>query len=139
MLKLIRRMIRTIIQSIKSEEDLQRALTRIDELIDVVPGTLAFDELDILSDLVFAYEEKHHPIDAPDPILLINSKLETGDISSEALKEVLPNKSVRSQILNRKRRIPANTMYEMVRRKWVPAESLFKPTYFERFTGETAP
>ena len=116
------------VQPIRSEADLQRALARIDELIDANPGTAAFDELDILSDLVFVYEEKHYPIDAPDPIALIQSKLETGDIRVEDLKEVLPNKSVRSQVLNKKRRIPIHAMYEMVKRKWVPAESLFLQT-----------
>ncbi len=79
------------IQPIRSEADLQNALACIDELIDAVPGTEAFDELNILSDLVFAYEEKHYPISAPDPISLITSKIQIGDISAEALKEVLPN------------------------------------------------
>ncbi len=126
------------IQPIRSEEDLRSALSRIDALIDAVPGTAAFDELDLLSDLVFAYEEQHHPIDAPDPITLIQTKLDAGDILPEALYEVLPNKSVRSQVLNRKRRIPINAMYEMVKRKWVPAASLFKPAYFESFNHKVA-
>ena len=126
------------IQPIRNEEDLQRALARIDELIDAAPGTAAFDELDILSDLVFAYEEKHYPISAPDPIDLILAKLKTGDIRVEELQKVLSNKSVRSQVLNKKRRISIQAMYEMIKRRWVPAESFFRPEYFERFTDEVA-
>jgi len=45
------------IKPIKTAEDHQRALARIDELWDAEPNTEAADELDILVTLVEAYEE----------------------------------------------------------------------------------
>ena len=53
---------------IKTEEDYDAALLRIDELFDAQPGSKDFDEVELLMALVAMYEEKHYKIDAPDPI-----------------------------------------------------------------------
>ena len=54
----------------KNKPDLQKVLARIDQLIDAVPSTAAFNELNVPSNLVFAYEEQHYSIDAPGISLL---------------------------------------------------------------------
>ena len=48
------------IKPIRTEEDYEAALKRIDTLMDSIPGTLEFDELDVLVTLVESYEEKLH-------------------------------------------------------------------------------
>ncbi|MEQ9442191.1 MAG: hypothetical protein RIG62_24330 [Cyclobacteriaceae bacterium] len=118
---------------IRSEKELDAAFARIDQLMDAQPGTPEGKELDLLSELVWAYEQRHHPIGIPDPIDLINSKIESGEMTLEQLKEVLPNRSTRSQVLNKRRRIAMNTALEMVDRGWVPAESFFHTTYWSSF------
>ena len=118
---------------IRSEQELDAALARIDEIVDVDQGTPEWEELDLLSELVWAYEQQHHPIQVPDPIDLLNSKLEDGDISLEQLKEVLPNRSTRSQVLNRHRRISVKAALKMVKRQWIPAESFFNTSYWSSF------
>ena len=55
------------ISPIKTEQDYDTALKRIDKLMDVEIDTPEGDELDVLVTLVEAYEAKHHPIDPPDP------------------------------------------------------------------------
>lgn len=47
---------------IRSEEDLDRALERIEALWGAAPGTPEGDELDIMLVLVQAYEAEHHPV-----------------------------------------------------------------------------
>ena len=59
------------VSPVRSEEDYEAALTRIDELMDAEPNTLEGDELDILVTLVERYEENHYPIGPPDPIVAI--------------------------------------------------------------------
>ena len=118
---------------IRSEGDLSSALARIDSLMDATPGTPAWEELDLLSELVWAYEQQQHPIHAPDPINLLNAKLADGEITPEQLREVLPNRSVRSQVLNKHRRMPMNAALEMVDRRWVPVESFFATSYWQSF------
>ena len=48
------------IKPIRTQEDYENTLLRIDELMDSLPNTQEFDELDILVTLVEAYEEKHY-------------------------------------------------------------------------------
>jgi len=45
------------IKVIKTEEDYQKALSRIDELMEAEPSTPEGDELDLLVTLVEQYEE----------------------------------------------------------------------------------
>ena len=49
------------------KHDYERALLRIDHLMDAKPGTKAGDELDVLTTIVEAYEAKHHAVSPPDP------------------------------------------------------------------------
>lgn len=50
------------IHQIKTENDYDRTLARIDALMDAEPGSPAADELEVLVALVEAYEAKHHPV-----------------------------------------------------------------------------
>ncbi|MEM6845235.1 MAG: DNA-binding protein [Bacteroidota bacterium] len=118
---------------IRSKEELDAAFARIDELMSAQPGTSEGEELDLLSELVWAYEQRHHTIDPPNPIALLNSKLESGELSLDQLKEVLPNRSTRSQVLNKKRRISMKAALELVDRGWVPVESFFQTSYWSSF------
>ncbi len=55
------------IAPIKTAADHAAALTEIDRLWNAEPGTLEGDRLDVLITLVEAWEDKHEPIDPPDP------------------------------------------------------------------------
>ena len=50
------------IKLLKSEEDYDNALERINELIDCNENSPEEDELEVLSLLVWDYEEKHYSI-----------------------------------------------------------------------------
>ena len=53
------------IEEIKTEDDYQKALSRIDELMDAEPNTPEGDELEFLVTLVEQYEDKKYPIEEP--------------------------------------------------------------------------
>lgn len=125
--------IANIPKPIRSEEELDAAFAQIDAIIDAEPGTSEGAELDLLSELVWAYEQRHHPIGAPDSIYLLKSKLDSGELTPEQLKEVLSNRSTRSQVLNKHRRMAMNAAIAMVERGWVPAESFFQTKYWKAF------
>lgn len=120
-----------MIKHIENEKEYRAALARIDELINAEEGTPAYNELILIGDLVHVYEEKHYPIEPPDPIELLKYKLDEGIISFEELKKVLPNRTSRSLIFSKVRRMPLNAMYTMIQKGWVPAESFFLPDYFQ--------
>jgi HTH-type transcriptional regulator/antitoxin HigA len=123
----------TFYKPLRSEEELGTAFARIDEIIDAEPGSIEFEELDLLSELIYAYEHRHHSIGVPDPIELIKAKVEDGEITLAQLKEVIPNRSTRSQVLNRHRRMPINAALETINRGWVPSESFFASSYWSSF------
>jgi len=55
------------IYPIKAETDYKKTLVEIEKLWCSKENTKDGDKLDILLVLVDAYEEKHYPIDPPDP------------------------------------------------------------------------
>ena len=61
---------------IKTEEDYQKVLSRIDELMDAEPNTPEGDELELLVTFVELYEDKKYPIDMPDAIEAIKFRME---------------------------------------------------------------
>ena len=62
---------------IKTDKDYEKALSRIEGLMDAKPGsTSEMDELELLSALVEMYEEQNYPISPPDPIEAIKFRMD---------------------------------------------------------------
>lgn len=57
---------------IKTEKDYERALARINDLMDADPDTPEGDNLELLVALVEMYEKAKPLIDLPDPVEAIN-------------------------------------------------------------------
>jgi HTH-type transcriptional regulator/antitoxin HigA len=77
------------IAPIKTARDYDRALGRIDQLMEAKPGTKAGDELDVLTTLVEVYEARHHPIYPPDPIDAIIFRMDQLGLTRKDLEAVL--------------------------------------------------
>ncbi len=56
------------IKPIKNERDYRRVMKDIEGLMDAEANSPDGDRLDVLTRLADAWEEKHHAIEAPDPI-----------------------------------------------------------------------
>ena len=55
------------IKPIKTDADYRAALKEIETLMMAEPDTPEGEKLDVLVMLVEAYEQKHYPLDLPDP------------------------------------------------------------------------
>jgi HTH-type transcriptional regulator/antitoxin HigA len=64
------------ITPIKSERDHRRTLKEIERLMDARKNTPEGDRLDVLVTLIEAWEDEHHPIEAPDPVEAIRFAME---------------------------------------------------------------
>ncbi|MCY3625649.1 MAG: transcriptional regulator [Candidatus Dadabacteria bacterium] len=53
------------LKPIRTEEDYEAALARIDEIFEAEHGSLEGKELDVLVDLVEFYENKNFPMENP--------------------------------------------------------------------------
>ena len=91
------------IRPIRTEKDHDEALARIDELMSAKLGTAEGDELDVLVTLVDAYEEKHFPMDAPDPVTAIQFRMEQQGLTRKDLEPMIGSRARVSEVLSGKR------------------------------------
>lgn len=104
------------LRPIKTESDYQNALTEIEKLFDAQPGSPELDRLDILTTLVEVYEQKHYPIDAPDPISAIKYYLEAHGLSERDLAASIGDPQQATAILNRQQPLNLDIIRRLNRR-----------------------
>lgn len=112
------------IHPIRTEADHAAALRRIDSLMDAAPGTPEADELDILATLVEAYEDRHFPIDDPDPLAAIQFRMDQLGLSRKDLEPLLGSRGRVSEILNGRRSLSLEMIRRLHRELDIPLESL---------------
>ena len=103
------------IKPIKTEQDYDNALQRVDELIEINPAldTPLSDELEILVLLIEKYEEKHYSIEAPDPIEAIKIRMQEMDLKQKDLVQYIGSASKVSELLNRKISLSLNMVVNL--------------------------
>lgn len=93
------------INLIKTKNDYNQALKRLELIFDAKKGTQEADELELLGILIDQYENVHFPIDLPDPIEAIKFRMEQMGYNQNDLAKIVGFKSRASEILNRKRKL----------------------------------
>jgi HTH-type transcriptional regulator/antitoxin HigA len=101
------------IKPIKTEKDYDNALKRLELIFDATPNSKDGDEAEILSLLIDNYENKHYPIDSPDPIEAIKIRMEDMNLKQKDLVGVIGGKSRVSEILNKKKRLTVEMIREL--------------------------
>lgn len=114
------------LKPIKSEMDYRAALKRLEDIFDAKLGTPESDELEILGLMVDDYENKHYPIEAPDPIEAIKIRMEEMQLKQVDLISEIGGKSRVSEILNRKRRLTVEMIRKLAIRLNLSANLLIK-------------
>lgn len=112
------------IHPIKTNDDYESALSRIEILMDARPGTKKGDELDVLATLVEAYESEHFPMDSPDPVAAILFRMEQLGLDRKALEPYLGSRSRVSEVLNRKRTLSMTQIRKLHDGLDIPYENL---------------
>jgi HTH-type transcriptional regulator/antitoxin HigA len=114
------------IKLIKTEEDYQKALKRLEKIFDAEIGTPEGDEADILGLMVDEYEQKHYPIEAPDPIEAIKIRMEEMQLKQVDLADAVGGKNRVSEVLNRKRKLTLEMIRNLAKRLNLSPEILIK-------------
>ncbi len=112
------------IKVIKTEEDYNEALKRLEVVFDAPVDSLQGDEAELLTILIENYEEEHYPIEAPDPIEAIRFRMEQMNMNKKDLAEVIGYKSRVSEILNKKRKLSLNMIRQLHKKLRIPYDSL---------------
>ena len=77
--------------------------------------------------LIEKYEDKHFPIEFPDPIEAIKFRMEQLGMNQSDLSEVVGLKSRASEILNRKRKLSIEMIRKLNSAMNIPLDVLIQP------------
>jgi len=128
------------IRPIRSRADHKAALAEISSLIeaDPSPKSPAGERLDILTTLIQAYEARHFPIEAPDPVEAIKFRMEQGGLTVKDLEPMIGKSNRVYEVLNRKRPLTLAMIRRLHKRLGIPAEALIAETPSGEHEPQTA-
>jgi HTH-type transcriptional regulator / antitoxin HigA len=89
------------IKPLHTEEDYEAAMARIEELWGATPDSHDSDELEILLALTGAYEKKHHRIEPPDPLALLEYRMDQMGLTPEEIERFMKSRKQVPEILSR--------------------------------------
>jgi len=112
------------LKPIKTEDDYQKALRRLEVIFNAPPNTKEGDEAEILSMLIDNYENEFYPIEAPDPIEAIKIRMEELNLQQKDLVGVIGGKSRVSEILGKKKRLTLGMIRKLEGLLQIPASVL---------------
>lgn len=112
------------IRPIRTKSDYRAALAEVERLWNSEPGTLAGDRVDVLVTLIEAYEAKHHPIPAPDPVAAIEFMMAQKGLTRRDLEPAIGSRGRVSEVLTRKRPLTLPMVRALSALLDIPAEIL---------------
>ncbi len=114
------------IKPIRTEQDYEAALARVDDLMDAEIGTPEGEELDVLVDLVEAYESRHVPMGYPSAVEAIEFRMEQDGLSPRDLVPFMGSRAKVSEVLTGKRTITMPMARALHKHLGIPAEVLLR-------------
>lgn len=112
---------------IRTDEDHAAAIAEIERLWAAEAGTPDHDRLEVLGTLVDAYESRRWPIEAPDPVEAIKSRMDQAGYNQSDLGKLLGSRSRASEILSRRRHLTLDMAWRLCRTWRIPADILIQP------------
>jgi HTH-type transcriptional regulator / antitoxin HigA len=116
------------LRPIRTETDYEAALAEVGRLWGAKSGTPTGDRLDVLVTLIEAYEDKHYPMDPPDPIEAIRFRMEQQGLTRKDLEPMIGTRNRIAEVLNRKRGLSIEMIRSLHDKLGISAEVLIRPT-----------
>jgi HTH-type transcriptional regulator / antitoxin HigA len=120
------------IRPIRNEKDLKAALAEVERLGGAKSGTPRGDRLDVLTTLIEAYEEKHVPMDPPDPVEAIKFRMQQQGLTRKDLGEMIGTRTRVAEVLARKRGLSISMIRRLHAKLGISAEVLIQPSRKEK-------
>jgi HTH-type transcriptional regulator / antitoxin HigA len=112
------------VSPIRSDADLSLALAELSELLDAPAGTAEDARREVLSELVYGYEQRQHPVLPPKPVDAIRFRLEQLGLSRKALEPMLGGRGRVSEVLSGRRELSKEMIRRLHAELGIPLESL---------------
>lgn len=93
------------LKPIRTKQDYDEALARVDALMGAEPQSAEGRELDLLAELVVAYEEKHVPMGYPSPVEAIEFCMDKRGLIPRDLVPIIGSRPKVAEVLSGKREI----------------------------------
>ncbi len=114
------------IRPIHSEQDYTSALDRVEALMDLDRSEAEDDELDVLATLIEVYEDRHFPMDSPDPIEAIKFRMQQLDMNQSDLAPIFGSRAKASEVLSGKRSLTLKMIRALNEHLGIPADVLIR-------------
>ena len=115
------------IKPIKTDQDYRWALAEVEALMTAEADTAEGERLDILTTLIEAYEQKHYPLDMPDPVEAIKFSMDQKGLTPKDLEPMIGRLNRVYEVLNYTRPLTLRMIRNLHRNLGIPAESLIRP------------
>jgi len=115
-----------ILKILKTTEEYEAALNRLEAIFDSKKGDDSADELELLSLLIENYENQHFVVDLPDPIEAIKFRMDQLGYKQKDLAKALGQKSRVSEVLNKKRKLSIEMIRKLHETLGIPSEVLIR-------------
>jgi HTH-type transcriptional regulator/antitoxin HigA len=112
------------IKPIRTEQDYEAAMQRLETLWGAPTGSAKGDELDVLAILVERYEAEHFPLPPSDPVEAIKFRMDQQCLSSRDLEPFIGSSGRVSEVLNRKRKLSLGMIKRLHKGLHIPYEIL---------------
>lgn len=120
------------LRPIRTKPEYRAALKEAEALWDAPSGTPKADRLEVLTLLIEAYERKHYPIEAPDPIDFLLHIMEARGLARKDLEPYIGSRARVAEVLNRVRPLTLEMIRRLAAGLDLPAEVLIRGYELQR-------
>jgi HTH-type transcriptional regulator/antitoxin HigA len=117
---------------IKTKQEYEAALGRIEKLMDKAQRPEEVDELELLALLVEAYEDEHHTIGLPSPVDAIRFRMEQAGLRQRDLVSFIGSRSKVSEVLSGARPLSLRMIRALHEGLGIPSDVLLQETSSRR-------
>lgn len=93
------------LKPIRTKQDYEEVLARVDALMGAQPDSVEGRELNLLADLVVAYEEEHVPMGYPSPVEVIEYCMDQRGLKPRDLVPFIGSRTKVAEVLSGKREV----------------------------------
>ncbi len=121
-----------LIRPIRNEEDYLASLHLINSLWDAEKSSYEYDQLEVLTSLIDAYEQTNYPLNFPDPIEALKFHIIHKDISTQDLITIFGSLAEFEAIMDREKPLGLPVIWKLCQEWQIPAECLIRPYKIKR-------
>jgi HTH-type transcriptional regulator/antitoxin HigA len=120
------------LRPIRTKPKYRAALKEAEALWDAPSGTPKADRLEVIALLIEAYERRHYPIEAPDPIDFLQHIMEARGLTRKDLEPYIGSRARVAEVLNRVRPLTLEMIRRLAAGLDLPAEVLIRGYELQR-------